>query len=114
MRPAKIQISRDICPVLSESSLYVHWVAMAQDFFMRTATTLIDLCSDEAGAHADLSLLGVCHFCWFYRAAAQISRSFWYGEEEKREQMSLVTRKPVFGVSAQVRLDPAFSATEAS
>ena len=36
------------------------------------------------------------------------------GNKENNENMSLVTRKPVFGVYDQVRLKPACAATEAS
>ena len=79
----------------------------------RTAKTLIRLggCPDWSEPSLDAN-----SFDWFCHVVAQLS-STQNGEQYKHQgihQMSLVTRKPVFGVFDQVRLNPVCSATETS
>ena len=61
LRPAKTQISLDICPVWSESSLA---------FFMQTAKTLFRLGGCPGWSE---SSLGAHSLCWFCHVVAQIS-----------------------------------------
>ena len=69
VRPAKTQISLDIRPVWSESSLCTKWVAKDPSFFMRTATTLIRLGGCPGWSE---SSLGAHSFCWFCHVAAHM------------------------------------------
>ena len=61
------------------------------------------LWSDWAEAKADLSLRWVhSHFVGFVMSRLKICREYW-SESSRRDDMSPVTRKPVFGVCDQVR-----------
>ena len=68
--PAKIQISLDIRPVWSESSLALNGELRTQAFIMRTAKTLIRLNGCPGWSE---SSLGAQSFCWFCHGAVQMS-----------------------------------------
>ena len=84
------------------------------------------LWSDRTDAQADLSLRWVQSFCWFCNEAAHIYLHPWIFASleithkmikhvaNKDFDMSLITRKPVFGVCDQVRLKWVCSATGTS
>ena len=71
VRPAKTQISLDIRPVCSESSLGAQWVANIQSFLHADGEDW----SDWADAETDLSLRWAhMPFCWFCREAVYLSK----------------------------------------
>ena len=73
VRPAKTQISLDICPVWSESSMCAQWVAQDPSFLHADSEDW----SDWADAQADLSLRWVSEdsFCWFLSRGGSFSNS---------------------------------------
>ena len=101
VRPVKTQISLSIRPFWSESSLSARRN-------LGTVKTLTRLSGCPGWSE---SSLGVPSFCWFCHEAAQL---FSWISASVALYLSLVTRKPVFGVSDQIRLKPAYSASETS
>ena len=70
VRPAKTQISLDIRPVWSESSLSAQWIAKDPNFLYADSED-----SDWADAQADLRWAHM-PFCWFCHEAAQMVQKY--------------------------------------